>query len=93
MILNVEFALKVSNLTSFKHFIYFKLILKKILHNTTFSDQLPYIAFPFQTTFWTLYIITGFTHDLLSTTDRLLVLNIEIQYFTVEPIKLWNRKC
>ena len=44
MILNVEFALKVSNLTSFKHFIYFKLILKKILHNTTFSVQLPYIA-------------------------------------------------
>ena len=43
-ILKVDFALKLSNYASLKRFTVLKWILKKFLHNTTFSVQLPYIA-------------------------------------------------
>jgi len=43
MILNVDFALKLSNYTSLLYYMS-QMNPKKFLHNTTFSVQPPYIA-------------------------------------------------
>ena len=44
MILNVDFAFKLSNYLSLKPFYMPQMNPKKFLHNPTFSVQLPYIA-------------------------------------------------